>query len=103
MPSIQYTPIDLTRDAKEIQNTFVGDGSAGSYGSSLVIIVLWVFYNREYNKFLDNDCLACMEQAHISDRGKKQRMKLRSVIKSLLAKVTSEEPNKKHGSPVNLE
>ena len=68
MSSIQSTPIDLTRDAKEIQNTFVGDGSAGSYGSSLVIIVLWLFDKREYNKFLDNDSLACMDQAHISDR-----------------------------------
>ena len=71
--------------------------------SSLVRIVLWIFDNRDYNKFLDNDCLACMEQAHISDRGKMQRMKLCTVIKSLLAKVTSEEPNKKHGSPINLE
>ena len=44
-----------------------------------------------------------MEQAHISDRGKKHRMKLRSFIKSLMAKVTSEDPNKKHGSPINLE
>ena len=69
MPSIQSTPIDLTRDAKEIQNTFVGDESSGSYGSSLVRIVLWIFDNREYNKFLDNGCIACMEQAHISDRG----------------------------------
>ena len=86
-----------------MQNTFVGDGSSGSYGSSLVRIVLWLFDNREYNKFLDNDCLACMEQAHNSYRGEKQRMKLRSVIKILLAKVTSEEPNKKHGSPINLE
>ena len=82
MPSIQSTPIDITRDAKEIKNTFVGDGSAGSYGSSLVIIVLWIFDNREYNKFLDNDFLAFMEQAHFSDKGKKQRMKLRTVIKS---------------------
>ena len=95
MPTIQYTPIDLTRDAKETQNTFVGDGSAGSYGSYLVSIVLWLFDNIEYNKFLDNDCLASMGQSHISDRGKKQRMKLCSVIKSLMAKVTSEEPNKK--------
>ena len=30
-------------------------------------------------------------------------MKLRTVIKSILEKVTSEDPNKKHGSPINLE
>ena len=30
-------------------------------------------------------------------------MKLRTVIKSLLEKVTSEDLNKKHGSPINLE
>ena len=42
-------------------------------------------------------------QTEKQDRGKKQRMKLCSVIKSLMAKVTSEEPNKKYGSPINLE
>ena len=103
MPSIQSTPIDLTKDAKEIQNTCVGDGLDGRYGSYLVRIVLWLFDNREYNKFLDNDFLACIEQAHISDRGKNQIMKLRTVIKSHLVKVTSEDPNNKHGSPINLE
>ena len=65
--------------------------------------MLWVFDKREYNKFLDNYCLACMEQAHISDRGKNQRMKLRTVIKILLAKITSLDPNTNHGSPINLE
>ena len=65
--------------------------------------MICIFDNREYNKFLDNDCLACMEQAHISDRGKKQRMILRSVIKFLLEKVAYEDPHKKHGYPINLE
>ena len=103
MPSIHSTPIDLNTDANEIQNTFVGNGSAGGYGISLVRIVLWIFDKKEYNKFLDNDCLFCMEQAHISDRGKKQRMKLHTVIKSPLEKVTSEDLNTKKGSPINLE
>ena len=35
--------------------------------------------------------------------GKKHRIKLRTFIKSLLAKVTSEDPNKKHRSPIILE
>ena len=30
-------------------------------------------------------------------------MKLRTVIKSLMAEVTSEDLNKKYGSPINLE
>lgn len=103
MPSTHSRPIDLTRDARTIQNTFVGDKSAVSYESTLVRILLWLFDKREYNKFLDSDCLVRMERAHTSDRSKKKRKNLRNTIKALLAKVTSEDPDKKHGSPINLE
>ena len=44
-----------------------------------------------------------MEQAQFSDGGKKQRMKIHTVIKILLSKVTYEDPNKKHRSTINLE
>ena len=66
-------------------------------------IIMWLFDKEEYHIYLDNDILRTMQTAHRSDNRGRSRKNLRTAIKKLLNDVTAEDPEKNHGSPINLD
>ena len=104
MASSTSPVLDLTHDARTIQNSFVGQSSAKSYKDCLVRIMIWLF--DFHVEFISDEFIASLKVAHQEDmqsrNRKKTRTGLRQHLRTLLENVTSEGTDG-HKSPIKID
>ena len=84
--------INLAANTVAIEKSSVVKGTRANYLDRLTLLILWLFKNEEYSRFLSDECLIKLNEAKQMDdavtRGRRisqkfQRLAIKSMLKSL--------------------
>lgn len=117
MPPIQSKPVELRKQATNIEQSFVANSSRKTYNAKLVLFMIWLYENHP--SYLVDDVLAKMKENDEKDAEEielaKQTLKkrsggavterrfLRQYCHTVLNKVKPARNGEPHGSPIKIE